>query len=322
MATSLEFVPVDIDMADDPKVSYLLDSVGGADGAARFAAYGRVLLILQRVYHEGFYLRYGKFERIKLAKDMCMTGEELDGFLADCIDAELFDGEMFARGVITSRGIQTRYFKARKSKAVSDEDAPFVISAGGTSCEVLRETPKTREVLRETPKSAEKRRKAPKNADASEDEDEVKRSKEKRSKDDDRACAAASSSSSVSSDSVSDSAPADAGLPSLRERYPLCCMTVPSSPDAAYFDDAGECFATPLQALSSTYAHRTGGLDWERFAAAVARGCPSGCDCSPQRAEACARLINLGLEKFDPSKASNPAPLVRKILDDERGRAA
>ena len=69
MASQLEFVPIDIDMADDPKVSYLMDTVGAGDAAARFAAYGRLVLVMQRVYHDGFYLSYGKFERIKLAKD-------------------------------------------------------------------------------------------------------------------------------------------------------------------------------------------------------------------------------------------------------------
>lgn len=316
MATSLEFVPVDIDMADDPKVSYLMDALGASDGAARFAAYGRLMLVLQRVYRRGFYMRYGKFERIKLAKDMGMDVEELDSFLGSCIEAELFDASMFEAGVVTSRGIQARYFRARKSRAVSDEDAPYVIDdAPNPSAEPAkrsenrRESPKRSENRRKAPKSAETLRETPipsEDEDKEEEKDQVKRREEKRG-------ARRRSSSSIGSEG-------EDGLPSLREKYPLCCMSVSPTPGSAYFDDAGNPFDAPLGALCSTYAHITGGLDWDRFASAVASTCPPGCDCSPERAEACARLVHTGLSKFDPSKASNPAPLVRKILADERGR--
>lgn len=150
MASQLEFVPIDIDMADDPKVSYLMDTAGAGDAAARFAAYGRLVLVMQRVYHDGFYLSYGKFERIKLAKDAGMSADELDGFIESCIDAELFDAEMFREHrVLTSRGIQARYFRARKTKAVADEDAPFVL--GSAAPERVRE-----DEPRDSPKSSEK----------------------------------------------------------------------------------------------------------------------------------------------------------------------
>ena len=316
MATSLEFVPVDIDMADDPKVSYLMDALGASDGAARFAAYGRLMLVLQRVYRRGFYMRYGKFERIKLAKDMGMDVEELDSFLESCIDAELFDASMFEAGVVTSKGIQARYFRARKSRTVSDEDAPYVIdgppkrdSECANLAESRRESPKAAENRRRAPKNPEERRDTPipsEDEDKEEEKDQVKRREEKR-----RARRASSSSNGPKGGDR---------FPSLREKYPLCCMSVASSPGSVYYDDAGDQFETPLDALRSTYSHRTGGLDWERFASAVASTCPPGCDCSPERAEACARLVHIGLSKFDPSKASNPAPLVRKILADERGR--
>lgn len=134
MASSIDYVPVDIDMLDDPKVSALLNDLSDGDPAARFAAYGRFVLVLQRIYHDGFYMRYGKFERRKLAKD----------------------AGMLERGALTSRGIQRRYFRARKAalSSVSEEDAPFVIARA----EDCREPPRTSEKRREVPIIAEKRR--------------------------------------------------------------------------------------------------------------------------------------------------------------------
>lgn len=156
MASSIDYVPVDIDMLDDPKVSALLNDLSDGDPAARFAAYGRFVLVLQRIYHDGFYMRYGKFERRKLAKDAGMAPEELDAFLEACAECEVLDAGMLERGALTSRGIQRRYFRARKAalSSVSEEDAPFVIARA----EDCREPPRTSEKRREVPIIAEKRR--------------------------------------------------------------------------------------------------------------------------------------------------------------------
>lgn len=315
MASQLEFVPIDIDMADDPKVSYLMDTVGAGDAAARFAAYGRLVLVMQRVYHDGFYLSYGKFERIKLAKDAGMSADELDGFIESCIDAELFDAGMFREhGVLTSRGIQARYFRARKTKAVADEDAPFVL--GSAAPERVREdeprdSPKSSENRREVPKSSENRRKAPKNAEPS--EEKRRRSKEKSSEGKTRGAAARAASSSSGDSGGFASAAAGA--------FPLACLSAVSDPAGGYFDSAGAVHDTPWGAIEATYADRTGGGNVRTFAMQVASLCPKGCDCSLERVEGCARLIMRSLERFDPAKGASPFPLAKKIIQDERGAA-
>lgn len=315
MASQLEFVPIDIDMADDPKVSYLMDTVGAGDAAARFAAYGRLVLVMQRIYHDGFYLSYGKFERIKLAKDAGMSADELDGFIESCIDAELFDEGMFReRGVLTSRGIQARYFRARKTKAVADEDAPFVLGSAAPERvreDEPRESPKSSENRREVPKSSENRRKAPKNAEPS--EEKRRRSKEKSSEGKTRGAAARAASSSSGDSGGFASVAAGA--------FPLACLSAVSDPSGGYFDSAGAVHDTPWGAIEATYADRTGGGNVRTFAMQVASLCPKGCDCSLERVEGCARLIMRSLERFDPAKGASPFPLAKKIIQDERGAA-
>ncbi|TXF39053.1 DUF4373 domain-containing protein [Collinsella sp. BA40] len=315
MASQLEFVPIDIDMADDPKVSYLMDTVGAGDAAARFAAYGRLVLVMQRVYHDGFYLSYGKFERIKLAKDAGMSADELDGFIESCIDAELFDEGMFREhGVLTSRGIQARYFRARKTKAVADEDAPFVLGSAAPERvreDELRDSPKSSENRREVPKSSEIRRKAPKNAEPS--EEKRRRSKEKSSEGKTRGAAARAASSSSGDSGGFASVAAGA--------FPLACLSAVSDPAGGYFDSAGAVHDTPWGAIEATYTDRTGGGNVRTFAMQVASLCPKGCDCSLERVEGCARLIMRSLERFDPAKGASPFPLAKKIIQDERGAA-
>lgn len=322
VAASIEFVPVDVDMADDPKVSALIDDLGAGDPAAAYAAYGRLVAVLQRIYHDGFYLPYGRFERRKLAKDLGFSMEDLDSFIGACIDCEIFDAGMFERGVLTSRGIQRRYFRAKKQgkQSVSDEDAQYIIDQGDAPCGTLRESPGTSENLREIPGSSENlresprssgnRRKVPGNAGPS----EVKRSKGKRRKDDDAREGARRASSSDRRSS--------GGLPSIAETYPLACLSTVYDEEGAYFDDEGEAFGTPWDALVSTHAHRTRGQPIDGFARQVAALCPRGCDRSLERVEGCGRLLNRALCEYDPAKSPNPFPLAAKIIRDERGDPA
>ena len=317
MASSIDYVPVEIDMLDDPKVSALLDDLSDGDPAARFAAYGRLVLVLQRIYHDGFYMRYGRFERRKLAKDAGLGPEELDSFLAACAECEVLDAEMLGRGVLTSRGIQRRYFRARKAalSSVSEEDAPYIIERQ----DAPRESPGISEKRREPPKSAENRRKAPKGSEKLREtpglKREVKRSKEKRSEEEEDARAGAASGSSSSSGflpSLADSLPDGA---------PLSCLAAVADPGAQYFGAGGEPFDTPWGALASVYAERTRGEPIGPFAAQVASLCPSGCPRDLASVERCARLLRKALERYDPAKGG-PFALARKIIEDERGDPA
>ena len=316
MASSIEFVPVDVDMLDDPKVSALMDDLGGGDPVREFAAYGRLMAVLAHVYHDGFYMRYGRFERRKLAKDVGLPPDELDSFVEACIECEIFDAAMFERGVLTSKGIQRRYFKAKKlgKQSVAPDEEEYIIDdescqQGGAvmRSEKRRESPRSSGNRRESPRSSEKRRESPRTAEPSEE----KISKGKSSKDEDEARAGArrGSSSSISKDRAA----------SLLQAYPLACLSTVYDERGAYFDDAGEAHATPWDALVSTYANRTRGQPIEGFARQVAAMCPRSCDRSLGRVEGCARLLQRALAGYDPAKSPNPFPLAKKIIEDERG---
>ena len=298
MANSIDYVPIDIDMLDDPKVSALLDDLSDEDPVARFTAFGRLVAVLQHVYHDGFYMVYGKFERRKLAKDAAMTPDELDAFLSACVECELFDAGMWERGVITSRGVQERYFRAKsKSKSsvsLTDEEREFILDGSAPSPANSRRPARSRADSRELPLRDEKR------------------SKEKRSEEEEDARAGAasgSSSSSASLPSIADSLP---------EGAPLSCLASVADPGAQYFGAAGEPFDTPWGALASVYAERTRGEPIGPFAAQVASLCPPGCPRDLASVERCARLLRKALERYDPAKGG-PFALARKIIEDERG---
>lgn len=317
MASSIEYAPIDVDMLDDPKVSALMDDLGGGDASEAFAAYGRLVAVLAHVYRDGWYMRYGKFERRKLAKDVGLTAEELDAFLGSLADCELIDAGMLERGVITSAGIQRRYFgvkrKGRDAMALTEEERGYIIDRDSPRPPATeRDSPRAPAIERERPPLAAIERDSPRTpAIERETPHKEKRRKEKRREEEDDARAGARRGSSSSDSNGSGKSP---------QPYPLACLSTVYDEHGAYFDDAGEAFDTPWDALVSTYANRTRGQPIEGFARQVAAMCPRGCDRSLERVEGCARMLQRALARFDPAKSPNPFPLAKKIIEDERGQ--
>ena len=316
MASSIEYAPIDVDMLDDPKVSALMDDLGGGDASEAFAAYGRLVAVLAHVYRDGWYMRYGKFERRKLAKDVGLTAEELDAFLGSLADCELIDAGMLERGVITSAGIQRRYFgvkrKGRDAMALTEEERGYIIDRDSPRPPAIeRDSPRPPAIERDRPPLAAIERDLPRPpAIERETPHKEKRRKEKRREEEDDARAGARRGSSSSDSDGSGKSP---------QPYPLACLSTVYDEHGAYFDDAGEAFDTPWDALVSTYANRTRGQPIEGFARQVAAMCPRGCDRSLERVEGCARMLQRALARFDPAKSPNPFPLAKKIIEDERG---
>lgn len=338
MAAPLEYMPVDIDMADDPKVFALMEEAGGDDEAARWSAFGRVVALISRVYRHGFYMPYGRFERRKLARDLGMSAQEMDAFVDLCVECEIFDAEMYReRGVLTSRGIQRRYLKAKKvgKWSVPAEDEQYLLDgcpapAGPQRADEVsenrRDSPRSSEYPRESPGSPENRRDspsgpciapkpsgdAPESAEPSERRED-KRRKEKKEKRRERPARAGRDRSSSSANQIS-------GFAS--RAFPLSCLSSVSDPSGAYFDSGGEAHATPWGALEATWARAAPGQDISSFARQVAGACPPDCDRSLERVEACGRLLQRALRAYDPAKGATPVPLAMRIIADERGGAS
>lgn len=314
MASSIGYAPIDIDIMEDPKVSVFLDDEAGDDGAARLLAFGRLVTVLQSVYRSGFYMRYGRLERRKLAKDLAMPPDGLDAFMARCVDCEIFDAAMLERGVVTSHGIQERYFRAKgKGKLavrLTDEEQGYLLDRtragdGAESRGEARTGAETRGEARDGAESRDKRR------------EEKEREEKEREEEEARAAARGSSSSSDSLPSI-----ASGGGRPLAQPYPLACLSAVADPAAEYYDDEGAAFETPWDALVSTHGHRTRGQPIGPFAAQVARLCPAGCPRDLASVERCARLLQRSLARYDPAVSGSPFPLARRIIEDERGDAA
>jgi hypothetical protein len=102
-----------LDVFPDEKVGYI-EATYGAEGHYFW------IKLLQKVYANGYYIEWTKFSVAAMKRETGIEMEKIKEILACCMEADLFSQELFERhGIITSRGIQKRfYMAARKRKEV------------------------------------------------------------------------------------------------------------------------------------------------------------------------------------------------------------
>ena len=102
----------------------------------------------------------------------------------------------------------------------------------------------------------------------------------------------------------------------------LDCMQ--QQTDGVTFSDCnGEPWSTAFEALASTFKIRTGKSDaaFQKFAEQLSQACCIGCSSATaaEHFDSCAHCIFDALNKFDSSRSSDPLPLVKKVLLEDRG---
>ena len=116
----LDYFPMDVDIFDDDKLIAV---------AVKFGAMGELLAVklLCAIYREGYYLMWQ--ERLKLKMMRCMpniTEEFLDHVVDTLVQYGFFDKTLFlSHGVLTSKGIQTRYFISKRRKMT--DSLPYIL---------------------------------------------------------------------------------------------------------------------------------------------------------------------------------------------------
>lgn len=341
----VDYFPIETDMKDDDKVFALKYRFGvGDDGVydntAAFAAYGRFIELLASIYREGFALRLSNQKCLQLSQRLGLTLPEFKDFTQACVDVGLFDDGLWARdGVLTSRGIQHRYFhavKRRKGDIPAEFKAYIIASAEGehdadgeaASSEDdanTVQTPCEHDASMEAQRSGEDANKG--NATTPSDVDTVpagkahikeKKRKEKEIKEEDRKPRARRASSSSSSMSLLSECMDEVlgGIKPVDSSYPLQCFSASPTDGRVFNDSEGKTHPTPWDALCARYSTATDGQSIGDFAREVAKKCPAGCKASPSQVSQCFALLCGALDKFDASKCANPIPLAMTILKD------
>lgn len=106
--TGLDYFPLDVDIDQDDKVALI---------EAQFPEKGFEIIIklLAKIYKEGYYYQWTNKEKLLFLSNRIRNSvnmDYLDRVIDSCLDWGFFDRELFNKyKILTSRGIQKRYFK-------------------------------------------------------------------------------------------------------------------------------------------------------------------------------------------------------------------
>lgn len=123
MKRGLDFFSFDVDFFDDEKIQFI---------SARFGIKGEVCAIrlLTRIYRNGYFIKWDEDSPYLFAK---VAGKEfspglVNGIVDELVRRGFFDKSLLhSFGILTSHGIQTRYFKACERRKKVEVEEQFLL---------------------------------------------------------------------------------------------------------------------------------------------------------------------------------------------------
>ena len=102
----LDYFPLDVDIDQDDKIA-LIEAQHGIVG------FGVVIKLFMKIYKNGYSYEWGEKEQLLFSKRVNVDINLINAIINDCLKWGLFDAHMYETyGILTSRGIQRRYFEA------------------------------------------------------------------------------------------------------------------------------------------------------------------------------------------------------------------
>lgn len=102
----LDYFPMDVDMDQDDKI-YLVKAEYGWEGFAI------VVKLLMEIYSEGYFLEWDERKLKIFSRKNLFDSDVVNGVINVCLSEELFEETTYEKyGILTSKGIQTRYLEA------------------------------------------------------------------------------------------------------------------------------------------------------------------------------------------------------------------
>ena len=120
----LDYFSLDINMfTEQDDKTYMLYAKYGLEGLAI------IIKLLQRIYGDkGYYKIWGEREAFLFSKQISVDVNVINNLVSDCINEGFFNKEMFESfKILTSAGVQKRYFKACERRKSVDYDKNYLL---------------------------------------------------------------------------------------------------------------------------------------------------------------------------------------------------
>lgn len=107
----LTYFPHDVDTSSDRRLEYI-EAIYGVVG------YGIYFKLLERIYNNGYFIKWSERDSAVFASKINVDYEKVKEIIESLIEEGLFSAEIFKQhGILTSAGIQNRYFNGVKKRA-------------------------------------------------------------------------------------------------------------------------------------------------------------------------------------------------------------
>ncbi len=104
----LDYFPMDT--ITDDKIDLIQSKYG-------LIGFGFIVKLLSKIYHIGYYYRFGELEKALLSAKLNINTDVIDNIMTDCFVFNFLNKPIFDKyKIITSHGIQKRYFEAIKRR--------------------------------------------------------------------------------------------------------------------------------------------------------------------------------------------------------------
>ena len=342
MSAGVDWFPLDTNLlTDDEKVFDLMD---GATDAVAFADFGRLVALWCRVYRSGPALQVDRRMARRVARDLGLSVDGFHEFVGRCADAGLIDRTFWENDrVITSRGIQTRWAKAKarakksglppefrrwslidgdaRDSADPSELSPTVAEASPVASAPSEHSPSASDPSENFPSTCDPSENVPSTSEPSENSplDKIRGDKTRGEEKREEPVGTVSGEGGVFDNPPKKSKevvekPEETG----GSEYRPACLARPGGPEDVYLDGEDAPHRTRYGALEARYRQHTHRKDFGQLMAKVADMCPASCRASPDDVCECYTLLSRAVDASDPRRGS-PWPLVRHILSTDRG---
>jgi len=119
----LDYFPLDVDMDANDKIS-LIEAEYGLIG------FGVVVRLYMKIYKSGYYYEWNQQTRLLFSSKIKTQVDLVDAILEKCLMWNIFDKKKFEEfSILTSRGIQSRFFGAINRRRPIQANKDFIISS-------------------------------------------------------------------------------------------------------------------------------------------------------------------------------------------------
>lgn len=122
----LDYFPFDVDFFNDEKIVAI---------AGEFGVKGEIAAVklLCAIYRNGYFIEWNEMLLMKLLHQLPgLSSELISQIVMRLVKWGFFDKDLFdSAGILTSRGIQKRYFDATKKRTSINDDLPFILGFRG-----------------------------------------------------------------------------------------------------------------------------------------------------------------------------------------------